>query len=479
MVTLVVDTLQSTDYLVTVNISELAGIATKVSAAETQLGNLPVSAVQFGALGGGHDDTVAIQAATNASKNVTLPEGNWLVSNTIQLQPGGRLTGAGMLRTRLQRKGIWLGPTVRIGQADGSVSAGDCAVKGMVVEQLHPGFELGVSSTMVDRLLNEQAQISCYGGYACEFDDLWFQHGVYGIELYGCVVPSLSRLRSFGAWDNKIPAVCEQKAVVRLGSNAAVPGHAFCTEVRMDKLYIGTGAPSAPRTITVGSDISYTAYENLGSKWALQIEAVEGLSVTRSYLGGPAAECVAFIPASICTMIRFDDTFFDETYFANVRFYAGNNAVIGISFGPGCLFNGQSHTRHAIFADDNGGQPTVIGMTVQGMYSNMLETPFYFANAKAVVFNGPIVSAYNTKMSKTNSQVISAGAYFDAPCREIHVNGGLWGGGTNSWSTSNGCKWGPVWATSSVGTACNVRGILSSTITGGTLVGGISQTYPT
>lgn len=439
-----------------------------------------VDARQFGARGDGTDCTAALQAAADAAKFVGLTEGNWLVSSTIQLQPGGQLVGAGMLRTRLQRQGTWIGPTIRIGLADGSVRASDCAVKGMLIEQLHPGFVLGVSTTMPDRLTNEQSQIECYGGYNSKFHDLWLQHGVYGLSLYGCVVPEISNIRSFGAWDNKTPAVCEQKAVIRLGSLPAVAGFSYCTEVRMDKLYIGTGAPSPVRTITVGTDITYSDYENVGSRCGLLVEAVEGLEIDNSYIGGCALDGIWFVPSTICSMINIDNTFFDESFTSNIRFFPTGTPVININIGSGCRFNGQSHTRNAIRAESNGGSPCVVGMSIDGIYGNLLETPFLLLDAKAVTFkSGIIVNNYNVKKSTTNSGVISAGGYFSPTAREIHVFGGLWGGGTNDWSTNNGCKWGPLFDTGSTGSASNVRAILSATITGGSAVGGISQTYPT
>ncbi|SPF82153.1 Superfamily member pfam12708 with pectate lyase domain [Pseudomonas phage GP100] len=503
MSTLRTDTLQTTDSSYTVQIADLANagnlrgdllasngatrvgygagtVASKLDSVSAQLLTSYTSVKQYGAIGDGvTDDTAAIQAAVNASRRVYIPDGNYIVTSPIQVQAGGAVIGAGMLKVRVQRKGVWAGPTFRIGLANGTVSASDCSIEGMLLEQLHPGFVLGTSTTMVDRLTAEQSHIDCYGGYNAKFKNLWFQHGVYGLSLYGCVVTQIEDIRSFGAWDNKTPAVCEQKAVIRLGSNLSVAGHAFCTEVRMERVYIGTGAPSAPRVITVGTDISYTDYENVGSKCALLVEAVEGLEIDNSYFGGCAEDCIQFIPSTICTMISIDNTFFDESYTSNIRFFPTSTPVVNITIGPGCRFNGQFHTRNAIRAEANSGSPVVVGMTIQGIFGNVLETMFDMEDAKAVVFIAPIVNNYNAKRSTTNSPIISAGAWFGPNCREIHVQGGLWGGGTNDWSTSNGCKWGPVFASGTVGTCSGVRVILSSTITGGTPVGGISQTYPT
>ena len=437
-----------------------------------------VGVMAHGAIGDGvTDDTLALQAALTASKNIYIPDGNYLVSSTLQVQPGGVVRGAGMLRTRIQRGGNWVGPTFRIGLSDGTVSAYDCEISGMLIEQLHPGFVLGTSITMVDMQTQEQSHIECYGGYNSKFADLWLQHGVYGISLWGCVVPELSDIRSFGAWDNQTAAVCEQKAVIRLASNTAVSGHSFCTEVRLDRVYIGTGAPSPLRTITVGTDISYLAYENVGSKAAVLINAVEGLEIVNSYMGGCAEDCIQFVPQSTTSMISIDNTFFDECFTSNIRFLPGTGPVTNVTIGEGCRFSGQFHTRNAIRAENNAGTPTVYGLNINGgIYGNTLETPFYLAAAKAVTISAPIVNNYNCKLSTDNNPAISAGGYFGALCEEVHVSGGLWGGGSNNWTTSNGCKWGPYFDTGSVGSVSNINAILGAA--GGGVVGGKLQTYP-
>jgi hypothetical protein len=265
--------------------------------------------------------------------------------------------------------------------------------------------------------------------------------------------------------------------VIRLASNTLVSGHSYNTEVRIDGVYIGTGAPSPLRTITVGADISYSAYENVGSKAAILVEGVEGLEITNSYMGGCAEDCLQFIPKSICSMINIDSTFFDECFTSNIRFFPGTNPVVGVTIGPGCRFNAQFHTRNAIRAEDNAGTPTVYGLSIKGgHYLNMLETPFYLANAKGVTIEPATVGNYNSKLSTTNNPALSAGAYVGPLCEEVHVTGGLWGGGTNDWSASNGCKWGPYFDAAATGSASNIRTILG--LAGGSAVGGLTQTYP-
>lgn len=62
-------------------------------------GTIVVTDPKYGAYGDGvHDDTAAIQAALDASTNVYLPPGTYLVSSPLTLQDGAnvRITGAGM-----------------------------------------------------------------------------------------------------------------------------------------------------------------------------------------------------------------------------------------------------------------------------------------------------------------------------------------------------------------------------------------------
>lgn len=450
-----------------------------VNAAGTRLrlriaGQLSVR--QCGAKGdGSFDDTSAIQATLNASTNIFYPDGNYVVTGPMTGQYGTHMRGAGMLKVRIQRKGVWDGDTFTFGNATGSIAASEIIIDEMLFEQLHPGFNPSLSpTTMTDRLTGTQGHITIYGGYNCQVSNVWFQHGVYGVSLYGCVKTKLFDIHSHGSWDNKNPNICEHRASIRLGTSSV---HQFNTETRIERPYLGTGFPSALRTITVGTDISYQAYENIGPKTAILVEACEGLEILNGYVGGCGEDTIQFIPANICTMINIDGMFLDECYRSNICFYAGTGPTVNVTIGPGNRFNGQFHTRNCIRAEDNT-IPTVYGLTITGgMYQNCLESAIVLVNAKAVTMNVPTVNNYNAKLSQTNSAIISAGAYIDPKCHEVHVFGGLWGGGTNDWSTTNGCKWGPLFAGGATsGTACNVRAILG--IAGGGAVGGLTQTYP-
>lgn len=428
--------------------------------------------------GGGTENCFIFQKCADASLLVRVPAGLYkCAAATVQLQPNGRFDGDGMLKVRIMRSGNRPGHTFQIGTADASIGALECAITGMLIEQLHPGYVIGVSSTMVDRLTGDQSHIACFGGYNCEFKDLWFQHGVYGLSLYGCVIPKVSDIRSYGSWDNKNTAVSEQKAAIRLAENQAIPSHKYNTEARIERVYVGGGGPSAPRTITVGN-VTYTDYENIGAQYGILIEGCEGFEITNSYVGGCGGDCIAFFPYGLVTMGVIDNVFLDECYSSHIRFFPATNPVTNICLGPGVRCNGQLHTRWSIRAEANGGTPTVYGLSITGgTYLNTLESPFVFLGALAVTVTGAIVGGYNAKGATDSNPIIAAGAYVGQLSRNVHFQGGLWGGAVNNWATPNNCQWGVYFENAGYGSVSNIRGIIG--MAGGSVVGGITQTYPT
>ncbi|MEJ5061117.1 MULTISPECIES: glycosyl hydrolase family 28-related protein [unclassified Pseudomonas] len=476
--------LQTLDSSVTLSIADLdetlTALGLSVAEAISRLANSSISVKELGATGDGvTDDTAAIVSAATQYRDLFFPLGHYIVTGQIQCQPNCRISGSGMsgaTGTRIQRKGNWIGDTFRVGTADGTVAALACRFTDFLVEQLHPGFDISTSVTMVDRLTDGQAHIRIFGGYACFVDRVWLQHAPYGVVLVGCTQPEIGIIKSYGSWDNKNAAISEQIAAVWVGDNQAISAHRFNTQVKLGNIYVGVGGPSPTRTITVGSG-SFAGYENIGARYGVLVTGAEGISIS-GYAGGAGQDCIAFIPSGLVTNVRIDDIFLDECFGALIHTYPAANAVIGMTLGANVQCNGQLQARNCLRIEDNAGSPTLFGLSIEGgIYSNTLETAFFLAGLASANIAPGLVNNYNGRGGGTGNVAISTGAYVTGSSNDIHFDGGLYGGGANTWSASNNCQYGPYVETAGKATAANVRSKLG--LAGGATVGGISQTYPT
>jgi hypothetical protein len=99
--------------------------------------------------------------------------------------------------------------------------------------------------------------------------------------------------------------------------------------------------------------------------------------------------------------------------------------------------------------------------------------------ASGVRVHGNTMSAYNSDSSTNTDPTYQAGCFIASSARLVHSFGNSWGGGINNPEGSNSCKWGIYFENLSASGACALERSLGLGLSGGTLVGGGAQNYPT
>lgn len=445
----------------------------------------PPSAAWYGLTPGCTDAAGKLQKAANAQNSLFIQPGNYQFDGPVLFQPGATVIGGGMLKTRIQRRGVWLGDTFQCGTADHLQFAGDCLFSDMLMEQLHPGYTIGTSLTMTDKLTDGQSHLSLYSGVHARVERIWFEHGVYGVSLFGCTAPKIKSCNSRGSWDTRNAAVSETIASIRVGQNQAITPFKYNTEVHIsDGCYLGTGGPSPRRDITVGSVVfsDPTLFENIGPKYGVLVQGTEGISIRSSYIGGCGMNCIAFDPQGLVAKVRMDDLFLDECFDAQIRFGAGPQAVNGVTIGSSMNCNGQTRARQAIRSDFNSsiaGNFSVMSLNITGgVYENYLETGMLLLGVGTGKVDAQI-RAFNCKGGNYDRADIASSVYVGQASRWVIVDGGgPHGGGINN-GPGNHAKWGPYFEQSYNGFAANIRALRDGTLGGTDVGGGVSQTYPT
>ena len=416
-------------------------------------------------LDGVTSDTAGIQLAANNQRAIFIPPNkNVRATGTVTLPAGCILEGGGYSATRWQRVGVWAGDTV--------VASGDAQIRGILFEQLHPGFVAGVSTTMVDRLTADQSHITLQDSSGAIIENCWVSFGVYGIKLLSTTRASIRDIFSSGSWDAQNGNLCEMKAVIYLGSTAGRP---YNTDPTIERFYIGGGNTCVTRSITIGTT-SFSTNLGAGCQDAILIEGLEGGHIKSGYMAANRGGVrVAPTSTSICRDFSLDDIFVDAP--SEDGFYFGTNggsAIAGVHVTKN-RFNGQTIARRAVTIDAVGGVPNLIGAVFADNLSyNHLLTPFQFFGAKAVGFKNNIVNNYHCRAGGPGNAGFSAGLLVGSGSSYVEARDNFYGGGANDWSGTNNCQYGEVFATGS-GRTGGTTGIFG--LSGGAIVSGVTPLY--
>jgi hypothetical protein len=433
------------------------------------LNDQPPSVAWYGAKGNNvDDDTAAIQKALDSNRAVSFPPGLFKLSAPLRAQPRAVLLGHRWEATRLERHGVWAGPTVQVGQNLAGQGSYAFHIKNILFNQNHPGFVQGTSTTMQDRLSSGQAHVAVFGGTNGVIEDCWFEHGVYGIDARGCTLLTIQRNFFRGSWDDANPNICETEASIRIAND---PVHGYAAMNRLIGNYIA-GGPLVNRTYTIGN-VTYEMQRDGGSKFGVLVFGAERLEIKGGYIGGQNQYGVAFMPnGTICTNIDIEGIFFDGSIQGSIVFSASApGAMTNIIQIHKNRFNGQMDAPRILEVVNNGGAHTAAALDFSNNIGNAHpKTPLVLFGLSGGRFTDNQIFGYHARGGGNGSPDFAAGAYVGQISRQVHFSDNTWGGGINDMGDANNCQWGVVFAGAGFGSTNNEKGILG--LVGGAVVSG-------
>jgi hypothetical protein len=409
--------------------------------------------------------STGINLALTNQKAVFFPPGNYKLDAPLTGQAGAIIEGPGYDKVRLQRSGVWAGDTLTV--------SGPAQVRGLLFEQLHPGFVPGTSTTMTDRLTTDQAHITLQDSSGGVIENCWVSFAVYGVKLLSATRPAIRDLFGGGSWDAQNGALCETKAVIYLGSTAGRP---YNTEPTIERVYLGGGNTAVLRNITVGTT-TFSTNLGAGCQDTILIEGMEGGHIKSSYVCANRSG-IRVVPnaTSICRDFDLTNLFVDAPSEDGMYFGTnGGGGAAGVTI-TGNKFNGQTIAKRAITIDQVGTVPNLFGAVISGNVSyNHLLTPFLFFGAKAVGFKNNIVNNYHCRAGLPGDTTASAGLLVGGVSANVEARDNFYGGGANNWSGTNNCQYGEVFGGAGNGRTGGVNGIFG--LAGGAIVQGITPLY--
>jgi hypothetical protein len=415
-------------------------------------------------LNGVDSDSAGIQAAANAQRGIFVPPGkNVRATSGVTLQSGGVLEGLGYTKTRWQRIGVWPDHTVTI--------SGDGQVKGILFEQIHPGFVPGTSTTMTDRLISDQAHILYQNGTAGRIEDVYTYMGVYGIKLLSTTKAVIKGWLSEGSWDDLNGSVCETKAQLHVASASGQP---YNTEFHLEDYYIGGGNTAPLRTITVGN-VSFDVRLGAGCRDAILVEASEGGHIGKGYLCANR-HGINLVPAAMVREIAVREVFIDAPSQYGINVASGTGGAVTALSVHSCKMNGQQLAQRAIWVDQVGSVPNLNGgIFSDNIIMNHLRCPVVFFGARGTQWRGNTVNAYQARGGGPNDATIAGGFLCSGVSELVESRDNMYGGGTNDWGTTNNCQYGEAWGGPANGRTGGVIARLG--LGGGSAVSGVTPLY--
>jgi len=419
---------------------------------------LGISVKQFGAkcdssvVGGGTEEAARIQAAVTyaAGRFPVYLSGFSLVGTTINCPTDTMLYGMGKDRSGLVRTATHIGNTLNIGVATPGLHAGAYEIKHLWLRRhitFNGGaaYNPGVSSTVDNRLTGDQSHIYAENGQRAVIEDCTIDNMPYNIVLSGGSTTDLLRNHLGGSInDHTIAGLQEGLALVwyKIAYDGTCP-----TEMTSRGNDMIGGFGSAVRDVTLGT-VTPAISENVGQKWALRIDAMEGYASHGDYMGGQNEYTIFFNPSSgkICSNIKFNGAFFDGSRQAVVRFDQNDAAGVTnlVNFSD-CIFNGEIVSKSAITSGSAYSAVTAYDVTVSDCkFMAFLTAPVVSFSIVGLHISDATFNGYHsyggfTGNPQGSAAVYVAGAEYSDKVTFANLRVG---GSTNNLSDTNNCQYG-------------------------------------
>lgn len=409
----------------------------------------------------GTDDTTALQAALSNSKNLLLPDGQYLTTATLQMQSAATFEGQNKERTLIVRAGAF-SHTLRCGVPSTTAAAG------VIIRNIHfwePQAPVAGTITKLPFAASAgAAHIAMYGGQLFEVSDCLFDFMPYAIMLSGCTNGLISNITHTGMWDTVDSNMQEGLATVGMFTDATF---GECKVVSItDSPAIGSGPYGISASINYTSTCGTTAKtvtRVTGPKYGVYAESAEGLNIQNNYLGGSSVHAIYLNSNGTNLEASIRGNFFDGAPHDNYAIRLGTRSstyvynyktVIADNTG-----NGGAMSYGFLYADYNSSHISALDLEVTGnTVGGYIATPFRLEGVTGAKFSGNQVRWYNALNLCSTDPLFAAGVYIGSASSKISFMGDSFGGG-NGYETSSGpnyCYWGIYAAAAGLYTAQDI-----------------------
>ena len=425
------------------------------------------------------DMTAAIQAALTASKYLIVPAGVALLSATLVAQPGAYLKGLAPEQCVWQRSTAY-GDTLQVGtQAN---HAGGCTVEGIWFNHVY-AFNNGSTyvagtSTNITNKDPTANHLLITQGQNVRISKCWFIGLGYGIHYIDSTVLWVDGCLFHGMWDANVAGLQDTTAGIFCDISVTTNR---CALLDVGRCQINGYAAAAATNVTTGNvTVSHTL--NAGMQYGILINSCESVDIHDNYIGGQSVNSIKISATGIVNQVRIHDNQMDGA--SNYSIWLESQSA---SYFPS--FVTIHHNTGVGYGNDQGFVKIHdTGQSYSAAYVDISNnTCQYYLRAGIEVEKGKGVLVSNNRIAVCNSDnaystsltdaTIQSACYFDANSTECRADGNYWGGSINAPGGASNLGWGSYFAAAATNSAANNLADLNAL--GGTVTGGISQTYPT
>jgi hypothetical protein len=440
-----------------------------------------VSVRQTGAKGDGvTDDTAAVQSALDLSLLVTIPEQTFCkVTASLAGRSNHVIRGVSAELSRLMRTGNY-GDTIKFIPISG-INPGAIKLENVWFQQVYT-FNNGSTyvpgtSTSVNKATSD-AHVRITLGQNIRLNNCWFSGAGFGIAGVDCFNVWIDKCQFDGIWDNNVPGLQDTFASINFSASASTNR---CDNINISNCRLGGYSSAAPTAVTNGNVTTMKAL-NAGCNIGIHLQSAERFTIVDCYLGGQSNHSIFLNCMAIIAHGIISGNMLDAAAFGSIQITSYTNSVfptfIKIHGNTGV---GYGLDRNFLVVD------APAGVTSAAYISVMDNTVQYYGRCAVSISNvsgcqiqGNSFAAYNSDNSTSNSPIIEGGLYISPSCKFVRVCDNSFGGGINNPSSPNFCCWGAYFdAVDGTNSASGNRSSGLGSSQTGSLIAGLSQTYPT
>lgn len=431
----------------------------------------------FGARGDGvTDDTQQIQDALNSELELNVTPGRYMVSGTLTGRPNQVLRGVTPELCQFVRRDAY-GTTLKFGTD--AAHAGAVSISGIWFNHEYTfnngaAYVPGTSINILNKDPNA-AHVQIYQGQNVRIKDCWAYGVGYGIDFIDSTVIWVRRCLTNGMWDAFEPGLQDSTSGI---SFRASTSDKRCAVIDVSQCHISGYGPGAPRTVTTGN-ASVTKSLNAGARYGVYMTSAERFVIGDNYIGGQSENSIFISAEAIVNHGHISRNMLDAARAYSIRINSANanhfanfidihdNTGVGYGIEEGFLHLEDSGSRTAamrLHVHDNIGH----------FYS---KAPIRLDRTYGAKVHDNTFGGYNCDGSTITDPYVQAGMVVGSECSDVESFDNTWGGGVTDPRSANHCKWGAYFSNNVNHSASNERSAGMGE-PGGTLIGGLSQSYP-